>query len=152
MRDDAVVIEAATRADVDAIHRIEKASFPAPWRAEFFVSELAAEGRYTLVAKRGGVVVGYLFAMWIFDEMHVNKIAVDVSARRRGIADALMAQCFDFARDHGITMISLEVRKSNTGAQEFYRHLGFESTYVRPRYYPDGEAAVVMTRDVSSRA
>jgi [ribosomal protein S18]-alanine N-acetyltransferase len=145
MRDDELVIEAATRADVPAIHRIEKASFPAPWRAEFFSSELGAEGRYNLVAKRDGVVVGYLFAMWIFDEMHVNKIAVDANARRRGIAGALMARCFAFAQEHGVATISLEVRKSNAGAQAFYQHLGFASTYMRQRYYPDGEAAVVMT-------
>jgi len=148
MRDEELVIEAAQRADIDAVHRIEQASFPAPWRREFFLSELHADGRYNIVAKRGGVVVGYLFAMWIFDEMHVNKIAVDASLRRRGIADALMARCFAFARERGVETISLEVRRSNESAQEFYRHLDFESTYVRPRYYPDGEAAVVMTRRV----
>lgn len=148
MADAGVVIEAATRADVDAVHRIEEESFPAPWRREFFLSELAADGRYNIVAKRGGAVIGYLFAMWIFDEMHVNKIAVDRSARRRGVADALMARCFAFAREHDVETISLEVRRSNKGAQEFYRHLAFESTSVRPRYYPDGEAAVVMTRHV----
>jgi ribosomal-protein-alanine N-acetyltransferase len=141
-----VVIEAAKRAHIDAVHRIEQASFPAPWRREFFLSELTADGRYNLVAKLGGVVVGYLFAMWIFDEMHVNKIAVDAGVRRRGGADARMARCFAFAREQGVGTISLEVRKSNDGAQEFYRHLEFESTYVRPRYYPDGEAAVVMMR------
>src|SRR5919108_4844754 len=99
---DDLSIEAVQRADVDAVHRIEKASFPAPWRREFFLAELTAEGRFNLVAKLGGVVVGYLFAMWILDEMHVNKIAVDASARRRGIADALMARCFEFASANGI--------------------------------------------------
>jgi ribosomal-protein-alanine N-acetyltransferase len=147
MRDD-VVIESATRADVDAIHRIEEASFPAPWRREFFLSELKSDGRFTLVAKKDGAVIGYLFAMWIFDEMHVNKIAVDARMRRQGIADELMARCFDFARKHAVQTISLEVRLSNAGAQEFYRHLDFESSYLRPRYYPDGEAAVVMVRKV----
>jgi ribosomal-protein-alanine N-acetyltransferase len=145
MRDD-VVIETATRADVDGIHRIEQASFPAPWRREFFVSELNAEGRFALVARWKDEVVGYLFAMWIFDEMHVNKIAVDERIRRQGIADELMARCFAFARKHDVRAISLEVRLSNTGAQEFYRHLDFESSFLRPRYYPDGEAAVVMVR------
>jgi ribosomal-protein-alanine N-acetyltransferase len=138
-------IEPAARRDVDAIHRIEEASFPAPWRREFFLSELSADGRFNVVARRGGGVIGYLFAMWIFDEMHVNKIAVEVGERRRGVADALMAHCLAFARSHAVQTISLEVRKSNRGAQEFYRHLRFESSYVRPRYYPDGEAAVVMT-------
>ena len=144
-----LTIEPAARRDVDAIHRIEEASFPAPWRREFFLSELSADRRFNIVARRGGVVVGYLFAMWIFDEMHVNKIAVEEGQRRRGVADALMAHCLVFARSHDVVTISLEVRKSNRGAQEFYGHLQFESSHVRPRYYPDGEAAVVMTLRVA---
>ena len=147
MRSDLAIAPAAGR-DLDAIHRIERDSFSVPWRRLFFENELAAERRFNLVAKRSGVIVGYLFAMWIFDEMHLNKIAVAESERRQGIADALMAECFAFARANEIRTISLEVRKSNLGAQAFYRHLDFESSYIRPRYYPDGEAAVVMTRVV----
>ena len=143
-----VTIRPAGRGDLDAIHAIESASFPAPWRREFFESELTASGRFTLVATDGNRVVGYIFAMWIFDEMHVNKIAVAGDARRKGIAQALMDRCFDFAREHNVEMISLEVRQSNTGAQEFYRQLDFDSAYIRPRYYPDNEAAVVMTRKI----
>jgi ribosomal protein S18 acetylase RimI-like enzyme len=40
------------------------------------------------------------------------------------------------------------VRKSNRGAQEFYKHLDFKSSYMRPKYYPDGESAVVMIREM----
>lgn len=145
---DGLTIETPSHADVPAIHRIEAESFPAPWRKEFFTSELTADGRFNLVAKKDGVVVGYLFAMWIFDEMHVNKIAVAASERRRGIADALMERCFAFARENEIDSISLEVRLSNEGAQDFYKHLEFKSSYLRPRYYPDGESAVVMVRAV----
>lgn len=144
----AVTIGAVTRADLDAIHAIESASFPAPWRREFFASELLADWRFNLVARRGEAVIGYLFAMWIFDELHVNKIAVAEPDRRKGIAGLLMDQCLDFARSNGIRTISLEVRKSNSGAQDFYRQLGFARSYIRRRYYPDGEAAVVMTREI----
>lgn len=141
-----VSLRPAERGDLDAINAIESSSFPAPWRREFFESELSAPGRFTLVAVRNGKVVGYIFAMWIFDEMHVNKIAVLTGERRRGVAQALMDRCFEFAREHSVETISLEVRQSNLGAQEFYRKLDFESVYIRPRYYPDQEAAVVMTR------
>ena len=146
--DDELVIGPVTDDDLDAVHAIESASFPAPWRHEFFESELRADWRFNLVARRGGVVIGYLFAMWLFDELHVNKIAVTATERRKGIADVLMERCFEFARKTGVRTITLEVRQSNSGAQEFYRHLGFRSTYVRPKYYPDGEAAVVMTTEV----
>jgi ribosomal-protein-alanine N-acetyltransferase len=146
-------LEIATvrQSDIDGVHRLEMSAFPSPWRREFFESELHASGRFNLVVRRGREVVGYVFAMWFFDEMHVNKIAVAESERRRGIAAGLMARCLEFARANGIKTITLEVRKSNTGAQEFYRRLDFASSYVRPRYYPDGEAAVVMTKGVAGQ-
>jgi ribosomal-protein-alanine acetyltransferase len=134
--------------DLDAIHSLEVSCFPSPWRRDFFESELRGDSRFHLVARRGGTLIGYLFAMWFFDEMHVNKIAVAESERRKGIADALMDRCLEFARANGVTTISLEVRQSNRGAQAFYEHLDFEPMYVRPRYYPDGEAAVVMVRQL----
>jgi len=52
-----------------------------------------------------------------------------------------MERCLDSARANSIHVIALEVRKSNDGAQAFYRTLSFADTYIRPRYYPDGEAA-----------
>lgn len=140
----------ASWGDLDAVHRLEVASFPAPWRREFFENELTGESRVHFVARRSGKVVGYVFAMWFFDEMHVNKIAVEPRERRKGIARALMERCIDFAQANGVTTISLEVRQSNRGAQAFYKELAFAATYVRPRYYPDGESAVVMTLRLGS--
>src|SRR5262249_22570001 len=145
---DDLVIAPVSAADLDAVHRLETLCFPAPWRREFFDNEMSAAGRFNLVAKRGQRVVGYLFAMWFFDEMHVNKIAVAEDQRRRGIALRLMEECMDFAVMHEVRTISLEVRESNVGAQEFYGRLDFERLYVRPRYYPDGEAAVIMVREL----
>jgi ribosomal-protein-alanine N-acetyltransferase len=145
---DEVEIARATAADLDAIVALEGEAFPAPWRREFFESELAAPGRFSLVARRGPRLAGYLFAMYFFDELHINKIAVTAADRRQGIANRLMEHCTTFAATHGVTSLSLEVRQSNHGAQEFYRFLDFRPAYVRPRYYPDGEAAVVMTKTI----
>ena len=143
-----IEISVAAWGDLEAVHRLEVSCFPSPWRREFFESELGGDSRLHFVARRRGVLVGYVFAMWFFDEMHVNKIAVTSAERRKGIAEALMDRCLDFARENGITTISLEVRQSNRGAQAFYEHLDFAALYVRPRYYPDGEAAVVMVREM----
>jgi ribosomal-protein-alanine N-acetyltransferase len=143
-----LTIERAVAADVRAIHALEQRCFPAPWRREFFESELTNDGRFNLVARRDGIIVGYLFAMWFADEMHINKIAVDESVRRQGIALALMQRCTGFAVEQSVTSISLEVRRSNDEAQQFYTFLGFEAEYIRKGYYPDGEAAVVMMKDL----
>ena len=148
MRED-IEIAQVTPGDLDAIHRLEITAFASPWRREFFESELSGNSRMSLVARRGKKVIGYVFAMWFFDEMHVNKIAVEERERRRGIAVQLMDRCLAFARDNGIRTISLEVRQSNRGAQDFYKALDFAPLYVRPRYYPDGESAVVMVRELA---
>ena len=145
---DGITIERAVAADVRAVHALEQRCFPSPWRKEFFESEIANDGRYNLVARRDGIIIGYLFAMWFADEMHVNKIAVDASVRRQGIALALMQRCTGFAIEQGVTSISLEVRQSNDEAQQFYTFLGFEPEYIRKAYYPDGEAAVVMMKEI----
>jgi ribosomal-protein-alanine N-acetyltransferase len=145
---DDLVIAPATEDDLDAVHHLETLSFPAPWRREFFESELQSAGRFNLVARRGGRLIGYVFTMWLYDEMHINKIAVAESERRRGVALELMQRCLDFAEMHEVRAVTLEVRDSNAAAQAFYRRLDFERLYVRPRYYPDGEAAVVMVREL----
>lgn len=147
-----IEVVAAQPGDLDAIAGLESMAFESPWKRAFFASELAAEGRYATVAKdTPGRVLGYLFAMYFDDEMHVNKIAVDESQRRKGIALALMDRCFEFARSNGIRAISLEVRQSNAVAQSFYTSLDFGSLYIRPCYYPDGESAVVMMRELNPR-
>jgi ribosomal-protein-alanine N-acetyltransferase len=149
MAEQEVTITFATVKDLDEIAALEREAFRSPWRRAFFESELNAPGRYNRVARAtGGSLAGYLFAMYFLDEMHVNKIAVSEPMRRQGIALSLMEDCIAFARLHEVHSISLEVRQSNLGAQLFYQKLDFHPTYVRARYYPDGESAVVMTAAV----
>ena len=140
-----VGIRDARFSDVPAVAKLESEAFPAPWRAAFFDGELRASQRYCRVAiDAADELVGYVFSMWYFDEMHINKIAVCDDARRHGIATVLMNDCIAYAREKGVRTVSLEVRESNAQAQAFYRKLNFVQVYKRPNYYPDGEDAVVM--------
>ena len=145
-----VLVQEVKAADVKQIAAIEKGCFASPWREEFFISELTATGRHNRVARStAGELIGYVFSMYFMDEMHVNKIAVAERCRRQGVAGALMEECLEFASISSIAMVSLEVRESNRAAQSFYLTLGFEAAYRRPRYYPDGEAAIVMSKRVT---
>ncbi|MCM2314387.1 MAG: ribosomal protein S18-alanine N-acetyltransferase [Thermoanaerobaculia bacterium] len=145
-----LIVRGATRADLDAVVALETLSFPVPWRREFFVTEIDAIGRFNIVATTAtGELVGYVFAMFFLDEMHVNKIAVEPSWRRKGIAILLMEECFAFARRNGVASVSLEVRESNAPARALYRSIAFVESYTRPRYYPDGESAIVMTCELA---
>jgi ribosomal-protein-alanine N-acetyltransferase len=142
-----VVIEPMRRRHIAEIMPIEEGSYPRPWSASVFSSELEMarrDERTYLVARRGGQLIGYAGVMYVLDDAHVTNIAVRAAAQRQGIATRLLAELAWAARDRGCTAMTLEVRVSNTGAQELYRRFGFAPAGIRQRYYENTEDAIVM--------
>lgn len=110
------------------------------WKA----GEIAAGVGGPVSGKPGLQLIGYAGG-WVVDgQVQILKIGVDPAMRRRGIARGLLARVASDARDLGASRCSLEVRASNAGAQALYEALGFHSLGTRPRYYSDGEDAVIM--------
>jgi ribosomal-protein-alanine N-acetyltransferase len=73
-------------------------------------------------------------------------VAVDPDRRRNGIATALITALLREVSERD-SQVTLEVRRSNTGAVALYERFGFRSAGVRRRYYQDnGEDAVIMWR------
>lgn len=136
--------------DLEEIARIERESFVVPWKREFFETELTEPYRYARVLmreSRGGElprVGGYLFAVSLYEEFHINKIATDPRLRHRGYGRLLLEDALCQARGVGATAVTLEVRISNLPAQEFYRGYGFREAYRRTAYYQDGEDALAL--------
>ncbi len=141
--------------DLDEIIRIEAESFPVPWRREFFASELVEAHRYIRVLGRddGGAprVGGYLFAVSLYEEFHVNKIATDLRLRKQGYGRMLIEDALSRARAMASTAVTLEVRVSNAAARQFYRSYGFREAYKRRAYYQDGEDALVLVLPLTER-
>ncbi len=143
----ATVIEPMRRKHIVDIMPIEEGSYPKPWSASVFTSELemARRGERTyLVAKRSGNLVGYAGAMYVLDDAHITNIAVRPMAKRRGVGTRLLAELAWAARDRGCLAVTLEVRVSNASAQELYRRFGFAPAGIRQRYYENTEDAIVM--------
>lgn len=140
----------AVLAEVDAI---ASAAFDAP---QFSArEELLRPWTRCWVAREGRRTLAFLVAWHVADELHVLNIATCPTARRRGLATALMNTSLAYAREHRARLILLEVRRSNRAALRLYRRLGFTAMGVRPRYYADnGEDAVemVLTLDPATGA
>ena len=114
------------------------------WSEALVADELPRADRVWWAAYEGEALAGYAGG-WIVDgQVQILKVGVDPAMRRRGIARELLAHVAADARDLGASRCSLEVRAGNVGAQELYAPLGFRSLGVRPRYYSDGEDAVIM--------
>ena len=60
------------------------------------------------------------------DEGDVRMLAVDGTARGRGIGEALMRRCVERARDLGLSGLALSTQPSMRAAHRIYERLGFE--------------------------
>ena len=128
---------------------IERTSFAYPWSASFFLQELKVTCARSLLALVGEQPVGYVIYWLLPREVDIHNLAVHPAYRRRGIGTALLRAVIDEARRHGVTRVTLEVRKSNEAAQKLYLSLGFVAQGVRKGYYSDdGEDAVVMALEL----
>lgn len=144
---DALTTETMRRRHLRRVLEIEEQVYPRPWTNRTFVSELAnmrAGSRYYLVAYVGDRLVGYAGMMFSGDDAHITNIAVDPEWQGRGVATEMMLDLSMLARDRGCEAMTLEVRHTNTAAQELYRRFGFVPAGVRKRYYENTDDAIVM--------
>ena len=126
------------KADVDC--------FPDPWPAQFFVSEILADGRFNrLLVDPAGRMVAYLFCAWQYLDLHVLKVATLSEFRRCGLACRLMQLAARHTEEMCGESLTLEVRRDNHSAIALYENLGYTRQGTRPHYYPNGEDALVMT-------
>nr|WP_193570695.1 ribosomal protein S18-alanine N-acetyltransferase [Halorubellus sp. JP-L1] len=143
-------IRQADRADLLAIYRIEKASFPQPWPYEVFDRFLGEPG--FLVAIEGEAVVGYVVADVVPNHGrsfgHVKDLAVHPDRRGRGYGRRLLAHSLTRLAEADATSAKLEVREGNEPAKHLYRDFGFQALRRVEGYYDDGENALVMVREL----
>ena len=90
-------------------------------------------------------LVGFAGVWYTTNQLHIVTVAVEPSEQGRGIAQRLLLECHQLAREAELPTIALEVRVSNERAQRLYEWFGFTRAGTLRRYYSDnGEDAVVM--------
>lgn len=142
-----------TPADLQQVLAIEWVSYPNPWTREMFAEELDNRLCHIFVKREeegeARTVLGYV-CFWLFlGEMHLLNLSVHPDHRRQGVGRRLLVHALDFSSARGAKVGFLEVRKSNRGARTMYEQYGFSEIGVRPRYYEDGEDAVVMLLEIT---
>lgn len=157
--------------DLPQVMAIDAASFPRPWpepswrheiiansNARCYVARVARtaanpsrwqqlRARLFGISEDLGSVVAGMVCMWVvIDEAHIATIAVHPSYRGRKVGEHLLRHCIQQAIASNCITIMLEVRVSNTVAQNLYRKFGFAVTGERKKYYSDNlEDALIMT-------
>ena len=143
-------IRRVTRRDLSDLLALENELFPEPWSRSMLLDEITntVSRRYT-VAVQNKKIVGYLGAMFVLDEMHINTIGTTAQFQHQGVATDLLRELWPAAMTRGCTKATLEVASSNVNAQALYRRFGFAPVGLRKNYYAKiGEDALVLWADL----
>lgn len=138
--------------DVPRIHEIETLCFALPWSEASILHDIRENvvARW-LVLEEEGRVMAYAGMWFVLDEAHVCNVAVHPDARGRGLGRRIFTALIDLARENGMSMMTLEVRRSNQVAQNLYHSCGFLDVGYRKRYYEDNrEDALIMYREFTA--
>ncbi len=132
---------------LDQIEQLEQLCFSVPWPRDALRRQLPDDNHVFLAATDGGRVLGYVGMMFVLDEGYISNVAVAPAFRRRGIADALIAELLRRADALSLSFVTLEVREHNIPAISLYENCGFVRVGLRKNYYQKPcENAVLMTK------
>ena len=141
----ALEIRRMRNADLPRVMDIELATFTMPWSEATFRGLLRRKDSDLLVAESRGDLAGYAVFWAVLDQGELGNVAVHEKYRGKGIGRQLVQAVIDRADDRGVREIFLEVRQSNTQAQELYKTFGFVEVGRRRNYYLEPlEDALVM--------
>ena len=136
--------------DLTGVLEVERESFTNPWTREMYAWELQNRSLCHIYVVRGDdrAVIGFCTFWLVFDEMHINNVAIRPEHRGHGIGTTLLQHVFAEAARLGARRATLEVRASNEGARRLYERLGFYTAGRRRNYYSSPvEDALILWRD-----
>jgi ribosomal-protein-alanine N-acetyltransferase len=154
-------IRRAQPADVPALVALERLAFDprlyAPMSPARFRANIASPTCEAFVCVEGdesgpraGTVIGYSLGLrrragrWL----RFYSLAVDASAKGRGIGEALFHHFEENARALGLATVLLEIREDNAFLRERYERFGYTVYRRVDGYYPDGCACLKMRRRI----
>jgi len=139
--------------DLPGILAIDRESFANPWGAETYEWEARHSdvARVFVLRPPEGPPVAYCAAWLVFDELHINNLAVAPAWRRRGLGAALLSEVLARTAREGAHRATLEVRASNLAARGLYERFGFRTVTARRGYYTNPvEDALVLWREAEN--
>lgn len=140
-------MEASHLEDVLAIERM---SYSNPWVEDAFRHEIEQNAfsrpRVAVTVEEPRRVVGYCVSWIVFEQVHIQNVAVHPRHRRFGLARHLLLRALSEGADAGARSAKLEVRESNAVALKLYASLGFRRVGERQDYYSRPREDAVLLR------
>lgn len=134
--------------DLTEVMVIETAACPIPFTKTSYRKEIEHNhlSHYHVLTAETETILGYVGHWMMAGECHITTIAVDPDEQSNGYGELLLLFALRRSLHENATLATLEVRQSNTTAQNLYHKTGFEIVGQRKKFYKDtGENAHIMT-------
>lgn len=129
------MLRALYAADLPELLAIENSVHVSPWSADTFKTCFQA-GYVGWVIEHEKKVIAFIIISLRPDECHILNLCVTREQQRRGHGKCLLIHALSHAKEHGVGIAYLEVRRSNTRAIDLYRKNQFHFIGERKEYYP----------------
>jgi len=118
------------------------------WTSARVAKHIRSRDSVVLVANSAARIAGFAIMRFGDEEAHLDLLAVKPAYRREGVGRHLIEWLEESALVAGVSIVYLEVRAGNSGAQRFYENLGYRRIRQLHGYYRGREAAVCMGIDL----
>jgi len=136
--------------DVELVAKNEAAAYDHPWAKRIIIDCLRAGYQCWVLANKQQIVAHAVLSVAI-GECHLLTLCVHPDHQRNGYGRKLFNLLLDRAQKQKAEICFLEVRRTNAGAIELYRSMGFVQIGERKNYYPSKdvrEDALIMSRNL----
>ena len=106
-------------------HALMESLFPPEDNFYLDIDDLVADDIHFFTAREGDQILGSAALIVITYYGEIKSMFVDEAARGKGVADALMRQLEDQAREDGLPILKLETGNVLHAAHKLYRRHGF---------------------------
>jgi len=148
-----VEIRTMNYSDLKQVIAVEKRAYPHPWTLGIFRDCLRI-GYTAWVMTLDKKVMGYGVVMLSPGEAHILNICIDPKYQGKGLGRYLLNYLIKKSNMTDVDMVLLEVRRSNSGAQQLYKSEGFHELGVRKAYYPTKEGredAIILAKYLNNK-
>lgn len=144
-----VVLFPMTLSDVPEVFALTQRLAFLNWNEQQFKNELNSNCTYGVIARSDdGDFAGYALFHLIADEVELLAIATSPECVRCGVATMLYKNAVATLEKEGGRTLFLEVREGNASARAFYERMGCTVCGKRPKYYHDGESAILYSQNL----
>ncbi len=140
-----------TAEHLPAVLEIERRAYPFPWTEGIFRDCLKVGYSAWVVQDVRGEILAYALMSMAVGEAHILNLCVEPAHHGQGLGRFLLDHLMQLARSANMTVLLLEVRRSNTAARRLYERAGFRTFGIRKGYYPAHEGredALVLGVDI----